>query len=148
MDHVDLICCLVQLAGRFWVFCLSHTAPGFQLWFHFHLCMWVIRWGLLLRLPWRTWVCPSEGQVRRWYSCLGHRGSDSTRYSGSWARAARNIEGYGNPLQYSCLEKPSDREAWQATVHRVAKSWTQLRLLHVHRHKTFFFFLPEAALPQ
>ena len=32
----------------------------------------------------------------------------------------------GNPLQYSCLENPMDREAWQATVHRVAKSWTPL----------------------
>ena len=28
----------------------------------------------------------------------------------------------GNPLQYSCLENPSDREAWQAEVHRVAKN--------------------------
>ena len=27
--------------------------------------------------------------------------------------------GHGNPLQYSCLENPMDREAWQATVHRV-----------------------------
>ena len=35
-------------------------------------------------------------------------------------------EGNDNPLQYSCLEKSMDREAWQATVHRVAKSWTQL----------------------
>ena len=33
-------------------------------------------------------------------------------------------EGNGNPLQYSCLENPMDRGAWQATVHRVAKSWT------------------------
>ena len=32
--------------------------------------------------------------------------------------------GYGNPLQYSCLENPMDRGAWQATVHRVAKSQT------------------------
>ena len=30
----------------------------------------------------------------------------------------------GNPLQYSCLEDPMDRGAWQATVHRVAKSQT------------------------
>ena len=30
----------------------------------------------------------------------------------------------GNPLQYSCLENPLDRGAWQATVHGVAKSWT------------------------
>ena len=35
-------------------------------------------------------------------------------------------KGNGNPLQYSCLENPMDREAWQATVHGVAKSWTQL----------------------
>ena len=32
--------------------------------------------------------------------------------------------GHGNPLQYSCLESPIDREAWQATVHMVAKSQT------------------------
>ena len=32
--------------------------------------------------------------------------------------------GHGNPLQYSCQENPMDRGAWQATVHRVAKSWT------------------------
>ena len=35
-------------------------------------------------------------------------------------------EGNGNPLQYSCLENPMDRGAWQATVHGVAKSLTQL----------------------
>ena len=29
--------------------------------------------------------------------------------------------GHGNPLQYSCLENPIDREAWQATVHGVLK---------------------------
>ena len=31
-------------------------------------------------------------------------------------------EGNGNPLQYSCLENPMDKEAWRATVHGVAKS--------------------------
>ena len=35
-------------------------------------------------------------------------------------------EGNGNPLQYSCLENPMDRGAWRTTVHRVAKSRTQL----------------------
>ena len=30
-------------------------------------------------------------------------------------------EGNGNPLQYSCLENPMDRGAWQATVHRVKR---------------------------
>ena len=30
-------------------------------------------------------------------------------------------EGNGNPLQYSCLENPTDRGAWQATVHGVTR---------------------------
>ena len=30
----------------------------------------------------------------------------------------------GYPLQYSCLENPMDREAWQATVHEVSKNQT------------------------
>jgi len=28
-------------------------------------------------------------------------------------------EGNGNPLQYSCLKNPMDREAWEATVHEI-----------------------------
>ena len=32
-------------------------------------------------------------------------------------------EGNGNPLQYSCLENSTERGAWWATVHRIAKSW-------------------------
>ena len=32
--------------------------------------------------------------------------------------------GNDNPLQYSCLENPMVRGAWQATGHGVAKSWT------------------------
>ena len=35
-------------------------------------------------------------------------------------------EGNGNPLQYSFLGNPMDRGAWQATVHGVTKSQTQL----------------------
>ena len=35
--------------------------------------------------------------------------------------------GYGNLLQYSCLENPMDRGVWWATVHGVAKSWTQVK---------------------
>ena len=34
--------------------------------------------------------------------------------------------GNGNPLQYSCLENSLDRGAWQAKVHEVAKSRTQM----------------------
>ena len=35
-------------------------------------------------------------------------------------------EGNGNPLQYSCLENPMGRGAWQGSVHGVAKSPTQM----------------------
>ena len=44
-------------------------------------------------------------------------------------------EGNGNPLQYSCLENPTDRGALWATVHGVAKSQTRLSDF------TFSFFL-------
>ena len=48
-----------------------------------------------------------------------------TRDSGSIPGSGRSPgEGNGNPLQYSCLENPKDRGAWQAIVHGVAKSWT------------------------
>ena len=58
----------------------------------FHVYLWVVHWGLLLRLTCRAWVCPCEGQVWRWYSCLGCRDSGSTRYLRELAaRAAGNI---------------------------------------------------------
>ena len=40
--------------------------------------------------------------------------------------------GHDNPLQYSCLENPMDRRAWQAMVHRVAKSRKRLKQLSMH----------------
>ena len=49
----------------------------------------------------------------------------SERFPGGW---------HGNPLQYSCPKYPIDRGACQATVHRVAKSQTQLKLLGMHMH--------------
>ena len=123
--------------GRFWVF-LSHSAPGFQLWFYSHLYMWVIHWGLLLRLPWRAWVC----------SCEGHVGGGATAWvtgvlaapgtQRSWQLGQQEIlcsrrvwqPVLANTLQYSCLETPPpppllpDREAWQTTVYRDAESAT------------------------
>ena len=39
---------------------------------------------------------------------------------------------HGNSPQYSHLENPIDRGAWQATVLRVAKSLVQLKLLSMH----------------
>ena len=40
-------------------------------------------------------------------------------------------EGNDNPLKFFCLKNPMDRGDWQATVHGVPKSWTQLST-HTH----------------
>ena len=49
--------------------------------------------------------------------------AEDIRDTGSVPGLGRSFgEGNGYPLQYSCLENPMDRGAWQATVHRVAKS--------------------------
>ena len=40
--------------------------------------------------------------------------------------------GHGTPLQYSCLENPMVRGAWQVAVHGVAHIQTQLKQLSTH----------------
>ena len=47
-----------------------------------------------------------------------------------WGRSSGG--GCGNPLHCSCQGNPMDRGAWQATVHRVTKSGTQLKWLSTH----------------
>ena len=55
------------------------------------------------------------------------------RHAASILGSGRSLgEGHGNPLQYSCLENPMDREAWWATVHRVTKSQVRLKQLSMH----------------
>ena len=67
----------------------------------------------LLRLSW-------------WLSCK--ESACNAGDLGSSPGSRRSLgEGNGNPLQHSCLGKPMDRGACWATVHRVTKSWTQLR---------------------
>ena len=48
--------------------------------------------------------------------------------SGLISKSGRSLEGgNSNSLQYYCLENPMDRGVWQATVHRVEQSPTQLK---------------------
>ena len=61
----------------------------------------------------------------------GSEGQESACNAGdldSTPRLGRSLEeGNGKPLQYSCLQNPMDRGAWQAIVHVVAKRlWTRL----------------------
>ena len=92
----------------------------------------MLQWTLgytCLFLFWFPWcVCPAVG-------LLGFPGGSEVKASASnvgdpgWIPGSGRSpgEGNGNPLQYSCLENPMDRGAWQATVHGVAKSQTWLR---------------------
>ena len=56
--------------------------------------------------------------------------------------------GNGNPLQYSCLENPTDRETWWATVHRVTKSQTRLKWLSTVTSHFWLFVTPWPAACQ
>ena len=63
----------------------------------------------------------TEGQGLPWWF-ISKESACQCRRQGSipvWGRSPG--EGNGNPLQYSCLENPMNREAWWATVHGVAR---------------------------
>ena len=77
-------------------------------------------------------------------------GRESTWSAGDGGDVGSNLglerspgEGNGNPLQYSCLENPMDREAWQTTAQRVAKrvghDWATKHTRSVGSH--FLFLL-------
>ena len=76
--------------------------------------------------------------MRRHAQCLsGKESACNARdvdagWSSGLTRSRR--EGNGNLLQYSCLENPTDKGAWRATVHGVTKSRTQLKWLNM-QHK-------------
>ena len=66
---------------------------------------------------------PSGSEVKNLPVGLG-----DSRYASSIPESRSSPGGgHGSPLQYSCLENPMARGAWQATVHRVTKSPTQLK---------------------
>ena len=79
---------------------------------------------------------PGDREMNVAYSCPqlglpgGSDGEESACSAGDpglipgWGRSPGG--GHGNPLQYSCLEKPMDRGAWCVTAHGVTKSWTRL----------------------
>ena len=117
--------------------------------------MWVIHWGLLLRLPWRTWVCPWEGQgggsAAAWVA--GVLAAPGTQ--GLWWLRQQEIQCsrrvwqpvLGKKLQYSCLENASP---WQRSLAgdslqcckesdtHTKKSQTQPKWPCAHRRNNFF----------
>ena len=84
----------------------------------------------------------------RLYTALQHSkfpgGSDGKEFAGNAGDSGSNPGsgrfhggGHGYPLWYSCLENPTDRGIWLATVHGVAVSQTRLSEPHFHFHWIF-----------
>ena len=70
-----------------------------------------------------------DSPYKGYHGLLWWRSSKESAYN---ARDSVNVglipgRGNHNPPQYSSLENPMDRGAWQVTGHRVAKSQTQLK---------------------
>ena len=72
-----------------------------------------------------------HGLIVHFFSMLNNSGSHSKQLAcnagdlGSISGLGRSLgEGNSNSLQYSCLGNPTDRGAWQATIHGAAKSQT------------------------
>ena len=83
------------------------------------------------RLKWHTLQCQSSQMALVVKNPLAN--ARDARDSGSIAGWGISSGGRnGNPLQYSCLENPMGRGAWQATVHRIANSRTRLKLVTMH----------------
>ena len=81
-----------------------------------HTVLWGFPGGLVVKnLP------AMQETQEEWVRSLGRVRCPRVR----WVRCPGG--GNANPLQYSCQENPTDRGAWQATVHRVTRSRTQLK---------------------
>ena len=88
---------------------------------------------LLEKWGWQIWSrgFPS-GSVCKEPTC----NAGDPRDMGSIPGLGRSLGGgHSNSFQYSCLENPMDRGAWQATVHRIAESdTTECACMHAQTH--------------
>ena len=84
---------------------------------------------IYLRLKWCELCLPCG--LPRWpsskeFACSAGDAGDAGLIPGC-RRSPRGR--HGNPLQYSCLENPVNRETWQAAVHRVVQNRMWLKWL-------------------
>ena len=119
----------------------------------FPLCLHMaISFGILLGTSsFDMGVCPLEQGPIIWISCnlnyLFKRASPVAQWkriclqcrktgdAGLIPRSGKSpAGGHGSSLQCSCLKNPMSREAWQATVHRVAKEWDTMKPLSTAGH--------------
>ena len=83
---------------------------------------------IMMSTPFLVEISGSESIVSGFPGCLVVKNLPASAGDASLISGSERSPGggNGNPLQYSCLENPMDRGAWQATVQRVTKSWTWL----------------------
>ena len=79
---------------------------------------------LCLHTDWSSSLNKSNRLNRRWTAIRGFPAGSAVKNPSTMQKL--RVLSLSNPLQYSCLDNPKDRGAWQTTVHRVTKSWTQL----------------------
>ena len=84
---------------------------------HIYIYIWDSQVGIVVKNP-----LANSGDIRDMSSILGLGRSPGKRHS--------------NPLQYSCLENPTDKGVWWATVHSVEKrnDWSDLACVWAHTH--------------
>ena len=113
--------CLVNMGGPV----LHAFGPGLRC----GVLCWALRRSTRLRV-WESWgaLVPTLTIVKKQMLPRWRGGKEPASNAGDLGPVpglGRSPGGgNGNPLQYSCLENPMDRRAWQATVHGVAKSQT------------------------
>ena len=72
----------------------------------------------------------------------GKKSASNTGDLGSVSGLGRSPEeGHGSPLQYSCLENPTNRGAWQAMVHSVAESGTTEATEHARTRAHIYTYI-------
>ena len=110
--------------GKLWVFFLSCTAPGFQLWFYFHLWLWVVHWGFAREAALEDLALPLGGpgaEVVQLLSLQGFWQHQVLGIGGKCNRKYSALEGYGNQYWPACIGHEQ-----------------YMKRPRVHRHKIFF----------
>ena len=102
-----------------------------------------VQGGLSRQVCWSGLPCPPSGELpnpgtesmslKSPALADGFFATSATWDAGSIPGSGRSPgEGNDYPLQYSCLENPMDRGAWQAAVQSIEKSQARLKQLSTH----------------